>query len=131
METQTAVLDVMADLRQQPDTPEQNVKEHLSREKFNQRPHNYGKKDHSRKELHKRNQEAGQEKKIMYVENLHENMTKSDLVELFGLRTTNYLIDSCSIEMPKLQENGRHDHAFILASCHVCNELVKLHGLEF
>ena len=34
--------------------------------------------------------------------------------------------------MSKLQQNGRHDgHAFILAPCHVCNELVKLHGLEF
>ena len=59
-------------------------------------------------------------------------MTKSDLVEPFGLRTTNYLIDNCSIEMSKLQENGRHNgHAFILAPCHVCIELVKLHSLEF
>ena len=64
--------------------------------------------------------------------NFHENVTGSDLVELFGLRTTNYLIDKCSIEMSKLQQNGRHKgHAFILAACHVCNELVKLDGLEF
>ena len=34
--------------------------------------------------------------------------------------------------MSKLQQNGRHDSdAFILARSHVCNELVKLHGLEF
>ena len=59
-------------------------------------------------------------------------MTESDLVELFGLRTTNYLIDNCSIEMSKLQQKGRHNgHAFILAPCHVCNKLVKLRGLEF
>ena len=59
-------------------------------------------------------------------------MTESDLVELFGQRTTNYLIDNFSIEMSKVQQNGRHnDHAFILAPCHVCNELVKLHSLEF
>ena len=44
METQTTVLDVMTDLRQQPNTSEQKVKEHLSQEKFNQRPHNYRKK---------------------------------------------------------------------------------------
>ena len=30
METQTAVLDIMTDLRQQPNTPEQNITEHLS-----------------------------------------------------------------------------------------------------
>ena len=35
METQTAVLDVMTNLRQQPNTPEQNIAEHLSQEKFN------------------------------------------------------------------------------------------------
>ena len=59
-------------------------------------------------------------------------MTESELVELFGLRTTNYLIDNCSIEISKLQQNGRHNgHAFILAPCDVCNELLKLHGLEF
>ena len=34
--------------------------------------------------------------------------------------------------MSKLQENVKHNgYAFILAPCHVCNELVKLHGLEF
>ena len=132
METQTAVLDVTIDLRQQPNTPEQNVTEHLSQEKFNQRSLNYINKNHSREEQRKRNQKAGKEKKIMYVGYLHENVTESDLVELFGLRTTNYLIDNCSIEMSKLQQNGRHNgHAFILALCHVCNELVKLNGLEF
>ena len=34
--------------------------------------------------------------------------------------------------MSKLQQNGRHSsHAFVLLPCHVCDELVKLHGLEF
>ena len=73
----------MTDLRQQPNTPEQNAEEHLSQEKFNQRSHNYREKDHSREEQRKRNQEAGKEKKIMHVGNLHENVTESNLVELF------------------------------------------------
>ena len=50
METQPAMLDIMTDLRQQPNTPEQNVKQDLSQETFNQRPHNYREKDHSREE---------------------------------------------------------------------------------
>ena len=51
----------------------------------------------------------------MYVGNFFENVTESNLVE-----------------MSKLQQNGRHNcHASILAPCHVCSELVKLHGLEF
>ena len=57
--------------------------------------------------------------------NPHESVIESDLVKLFGLRATNYLID-------KLEQNGRHNgHAFILAPCHVSNELVKSDGLEF
>ena len=108
MEIQTAVLDVMTDLRQQPNTSEKNVKEHLSQEKFNQRSHNYRKKDHSREEQRKSNQEAVKETK-MYVGNFHENVTEIDLLELFGLRTTKSLVDNCSIEMFRLQQNGRHN----------------------
>ena len=68
METQTAVLNVMTDLRQQPNTPQQNVTEHLSQDKFNKRSHNYRNEDHSRAEQHKRNQEAGKVKKIIMWE---------------------------------------------------------------
>ena len=35
METQTAVLNVMTDLRRQLNTPQQNVTEYLSQDKFN------------------------------------------------------------------------------------------------
>ena len=91
METQTDVLDLMVDLRRQPNTPEQNITEHLSQDKFNQRSHNYRNKDHSRRKQHKRNQQLGKEKKIIYVRNLHKNVTESDLVELFDLKTTNDL----------------------------------------
>ena len=120
METQTAELHVMTDLRQQPNTPEQNVTEHLLQEKFNQRSHNYRNKDHWREEQRKRNLEAGKEKKIMHVGNLHGTVTESDLVELFGLRTTNYLIDNCSIKMSKLQQNGRHQWPCIYFSTLSC-----------
>ena len=43
------------------------------------------------------------------------------------------LIDNCSIKLPNLQQNGRHNgHAFILAPYHVCHVfLKKLHGLKF
>ena len=78
----------------------------------------------------KRNQELERKKKIIYVGNLHENVTKNDLVKLFGLRTTNYLIDNCFIKMLNLQQYG-NGHAFILAPSHVCDELVKLHDLKF
>ena len=34
--------------------------------------------------------------------------------------------------MSKFQQNERHSgYGFILAPCHICGELVKLHGLGF
>ena len=63
METQTAVLDVVANLRQQPNTLEQNVTKTLSQEKFHQRSHSYRNKNQSREEQRKRNQEVRKEKK--------------------------------------------------------------------
>ena len=69
------MVDAMKDLRQQLNTPEQNITEHLSQDKFNQRSHNYRNKDHSIVEQCKRNQQVGKKKKIMYVGNLHENVT--------------------------------------------------------
>ena len=74
MEIQTAVIYVMADLRQQPNTLEQNITKQLSHDTFNQRSHSYRKKDHSREEQRKRNQQVGKEKKRICVGNLHKNM---------------------------------------------------------
>ena len=90
METQTAMLDVTTGLRQPTNTPEQNLTEHLSHDKFNEGSHNYRNKDHSREEKRKINQHVRKEKK-MSVGNLHENATESDFAEIFGRRTTNYL----------------------------------------
>ena len=68
----------------------------------------------------------------MYVGSLHENVRGNDLVELLGLRPTNYLTDNWFIEIYKLQQNKNYNgHAFTLAACHVCDDIVKLHGLEF
>ena len=53
MEAQT-VLDVITELRQQPNTLEQNIKEFLPQDKFNQRNHNNRNKDRSREEQHKK-----------------------------------------------------------------------------
>ena len=56
METRTAVLNVLAGLRQQPNR---------AQDKFNKRSHDYRDKDHSREEQRKRNKQVGKEKKIM------------------------------------------------------------------
>ena len=57
------VLDVMTDLMEQQNTPEQNIMEHLSQDKLNKRSHNYRNKDYSRQKRHNRNQSVGKKKK--------------------------------------------------------------------
>lgn len=92
----------MTELRQQKNSPEQNIPKHLSQnKKFNQIPHNYRKKDHSKEKQPKGSQEVGKKKKIWYVRNLDDTVTESDLGKLLGLRTTNFLKYNCSIEMSK------------------------------
>ena len=136
METQTTVLvlGVMTDFRQQPNTPEHNIKEHVSKtyliNMFN-RSQDYRNKDYSREEQRKRDQQVGRKGNNVRGQSSCER-GESDLVKLFGLKTTNYLMDNFFIEMSKLQQNKRHNgHVFISAPCHVYDELVKLHGLKF
>ena len=50
-------------------------------------------------------------------------------MELFGLRTTSYLLENCFIEMPAGGKN--RNCAFITAPEHVCHELIKLNGETF
>ena len=45
--------------------------------------------------------------KIAYIGNLHENVKKIDIYELFGWTATTYLDDNCSVYMLQLQSNGR------------------------
>ena len=61
-------------------------------------------------------QSLGNQKKIilgqdeldtLYVRNLSENVNESDLFELFGLRTTNYLRDNSDVKIPFSENTGK------------------------
>ena len=70
--------------------------------------------------------------KKAYVGNLNKDVTINHLDELFGLKTTRYLQQSCSIELPMNEKTGK-SRGFAVISCpdHVCNELIKLNGIDF
>ena len=70
--------------------------------------------------------------KKAYVGNLNKDVTINHLDELFGLKTTRYLQQSCSIELPMNEKTGK-SRGFAVISCpdHVCNELIKLNGIGF
>ena len=64
--------------------------------------------------------------------NLNKDITEEDLNQLFGLKTTVYLRQTCSIEMPLDKNTGKSKgFAFLNVPQHVYNELVKLNGIEF
>ena len=69
--------------------------------------------------------------KKLYVGNFSTCVTADDIYELFGLRSTNYLCDNCSVEMPLRSHNQSKRFAFITAPHHVTKELVKLNGVQF
>ena len=70
--------------------------------------------------------------KKAYVGNLNKDVTINHLDELFGLKTTRYLQQSCSIELPMNEKTGK-SRGFAVISCpdHVYNELIKLNGIDF
>ena len=83
-------------------------------------------------QLHNENRKTeNHQLKKLYVGNFSTCVTADDIYELFGLRSTNYLCDNCSVEMPLRSHNQSKRFAFITASHHVTKELVKLNGVQF
>jgi TatD DNase family protein len=70
--------------------------------------------------------------KRIYVGNLGSNVTKDDLVQLFGLGTTTFLQRTCSVELACCEKTGKSKNfAFVNVPEHVHAELMKLNGIEF
>ena len=70
--------------------------------------------------------------KNIYVGNLPEDITKQDVCELFGLDSTSYLQDTCSIDFPINNKTGKSKgFVFIRAPAHVTDELIKLDGIAY
>ena len=70
--------------------------------------------------------------KNIYVGNLPEDITKQDVCELFGLDSTSYLRDTCSIDFPINNKTGKSKgFVFIRAPAHITDELIKLDGIAY
>lgn len=68
----------------------------------------------------------------MFIGNLGSNVTKDDLVQLFGLGTTTFLQRTCSVELACCEKTGKSKNfAFVNVPEHVHAELMKLNGIEF
>ena len=63
---------------------------------------------------------------------MDKNVTDQDLIELSGLRTTNYLRNTCRVKLTlRSKTNNSRGFAFVTVPEHVLNELVKLNRIEF
>ena len=59
-------------------------------------------------------------------------MSNEDSYELFGLKSTAYLHKNCHVDFPLNQQIQRaRGDIYITAPKHICDELVKLNGVEF
>ena len=68
----------------------------------------------------------------LYIGNLNFCIKENDLVELFGLNTTKYLRETCSLNMPMNDKTGQSKgYAFVSVPKHVCDELLKLNEVNF
>ena len=72
------------------------------------------------------------QKSTIYVGNLDSNVSIEDIDELFGLKSAAYLCTNCYIYFPLNQQSQKtKGHVHITAPKSVCDELVKLNGVEF
>ena len=70
------------------------------------------------------------EPKYIYIGNLSLDTKIDDLYELFGLRSTKYLRETCKINMPVNENTGKcKGFAFALVPEHVQKEILKLNGI--
>ena len=87
---------------------------------------------HIQKQKYQSSQQLKQTCKKLYVGNLNPNVTEEDINELFGLKSTEYLRQNCSVEMPIDRNTGKSKgFSFLKAPPHVSDELIKLNGFEF
>ena len=71
-------------------------------------------------------------KKQTFVGNLNNQLNIKVLKKLFGLGTTKYLKENCSITMLLNRKTGKNKGiAFVLSPDHVQNQLLKLDGIQF
>ena len=67
----------------------------------------------------------------LYIENLSDDTTVSDLYELSGLCSTQYLSENSDIQIPLLGNTGKQrSFTYITVPEHVFKELLKLHGFN-
>ena len=87
---------------------------------------------HIQKQKYRSSQQLKQNCKKLYVGNLNPNVTEEDINELFGLKSTEYLRQNCSVELPIDRNTGKLKGFSVLkAPPHVSGELIKLNGFEF
>ena len=68
----------------------------------------------------------------IYIGYLNPSIKEIDLVKLFGLSTTKYLRETCSLNM-QMNDNTGQSKGYTLVSApeHVCNQLLKLNKVTF
>ena len=68
----------------------------------------------------------------LYIKNLSDNTTEDDLHQLFGLCSTKYLKQNCSVKTPTNSNNSKKKYfALVTTPQHVTTELIKLNGIQF
>ena len=72
------------------------------------------------------------EKKQFFIGNLQSDTAEEDLYKLFGLRSTQYLKQSCFVNMPLINKTGKSKgFAFIVTPEKVHQELLKVNETDF
>ena len=87
---------------------------------------------HYRKKTQQQQVEPKNQNRSIHEGNLHISVTENDLYDLFGLRSTKYLQETCKFDLPLCKRTGKSkEYAYLNVLDHVYSQMVKLNGVEF
>ena len=75
--------------------------------------------------------ESIEKRTTLYVGNISSNITKEDIMELFGLNTKKYLRDKSSAELCFNTKSKYKGYAYLNIPHHISTEILKLDGFEY
>ena len=126
-------------LQDSPEKSRENRTNHHHQQDSKQQQHHknhtqipqHSKEGQQLKESQQKRRIEKQTKKV-YIGNLREYFTEKHLIELFDLEMTQYLRDTCRINLVISKNTVKHrGFAFVTTPDHVHDELLKLNGVEF
>lgn len=141
MDTQTTVLETLSKNKQEKPSEEESenatnaddaVDDNRNNEEFQLQPQHKPITNQQIQNIDNTPKDLNSTPKRLFIGNLNPDVTENDLNDLFGLKKTKYLCQTCSIQMPIYKNTGKSKgFAFLTLPSHISDAVKELDGIQF